>query len=189
MTDALKLKKPRRLTLKQRRFISEYIANGGNGTKAAIVAYGASPNVARSMASENMAKPAVHVEIEAAFLRKQIDPDWAAIRIQRAGDAQKRVVAIDGSVTEVGHDYEIQLKAVDRWAKIIGAEHKEPTQSLTAHVHLLGQLRDLNPSALRRVAAGKSAESSGSTGSGAMPSEHPIIDAETTQGEPKPEES
>ena len=48
------------LTPKQDAFIREYIANGGNGTKAAQVAYDTnSYNSAQSIASQNLDKPVI----------------------------------------------------------------------------------------------------------------------------------
>lgn len=64
----LPAKKPRRLTLKQDKFVKEYIANGGNGTQAALQVYDVnSPNpkhVANVIAAENLAKPAVLSRLE-----------------------------------------------------------------------------------------------------------------------------
>lgn len=54
--------KPRtNLTLKQERFVQEYLAHG-NGTKAAIAA-GYSRRTARAIACENLKKPAIAAEL------------------------------------------------------------------------------------------------------------------------------
>lgn len=53
---------PRRnsLSLKQKKYIDEYIANGGNGSQAALQAYDTNdPHTARQIAYENMTKPDV----------------------------------------------------------------------------------------------------------------------------------
>jgi phage terminase small subunit len=55
---------PRRLALKQRNFINEYLKNGGNATRAALEVYDTNAKVARSIGSENLAKPNVRNEIE-----------------------------------------------------------------------------------------------------------------------------
>jgi len=55
---------PRRLTLKQRNFINEYLSNGGNATQAALASYDTNYETARVMGSENLAKPSVRNEIE-----------------------------------------------------------------------------------------------------------------------------
>lgn len=50
----------RKPTLKQKKFVEEYLNNGGNASKAAMVAYDAeNMNTARAMGSENLTKPAV----------------------------------------------------------------------------------------------------------------------------------
>lgn len=52
-----------KLTKKQRAFIKEYKANGGNGTQAAIKA-GYSTNTAQEIASENLSKPIIKEALE-----------------------------------------------------------------------------------------------------------------------------
>jgi|ERR1043166_7377595 phage terminase small subunit len=64
LTPDFERKKPRLvvskngLTPKQARFVSEYVANGNNGTQAAIAA-GYSKNTAFVIASENLRKPKI----------------------------------------------------------------------------------------------------------------------------------
>lgn len=48
----------KKLTLKQRRFCDEYLANGGNATEAALAA-GYSSKTAYSIGSENLNKPEI----------------------------------------------------------------------------------------------------------------------------------
>lgn len=61
-------KKPRRLTMKQDKFVKAYIANGGNGTQAALQVYDVttenSKHVANVIASENLTKPVVLSRLE-----------------------------------------------------------------------------------------------------------------------------
>lgn len=48
------------LTHKQEQFVQEYVANGGNGTQAALAVYNTTdPNTAHVIASENLQKPTV----------------------------------------------------------------------------------------------------------------------------------
>lgn len=65
---APKQKKPRtRLTHKQRIFVQEYLKTG-NGTQSALQAYDTQDgNTARSIASENLTKPAVSSAIQSAL--------------------------------------------------------------------------------------------------------------------------
>lgn len=60
---------PRKLTLKQQRFVAEYLIDG-NGTRAAIAA-GYSKNVAAVQATENLKKPNIASAI-AAKTQKQL---------------------------------------------------------------------------------------------------------------------
>ena len=54
-----------KLTLKQRQFANEYIANRGNATKAVLKAYDTDNyNTARVMGSENLTKPNISAYIE-----------------------------------------------------------------------------------------------------------------------------
>jgi phage terminase small subunit len=89
------------LTLKQQRFIHFYIACA-NGTRAAIQA-GYSEKTARSIASENLKKPAIRKEIEQRrdVLRRETDrmflrlaQEWAHIAFASLGDLYRD----DGSV-------------------------------------------------------------------------------------------
>ncbi len=57
--------KRRELSLKQRKYVNEYISNGGNGKEAALAAYDTNERTARQIAYENMTKPDVISEIKA----------------------------------------------------------------------------------------------------------------------------
>ena len=60
--------KMRRLTLKQTKFVKEYINNGGNGTEAALQTYNTEDyNTAHVIASENLQKPTIQEEIHQAL--------------------------------------------------------------------------------------------------------------------------
>lgn len=68
MADAAKTpRKPRKLTPKQKEFIQRYIETG-NGTQAALEVYDVNNNnTARSIASENLTKPAIVKATQGAF--------------------------------------------------------------------------------------------------------------------------
>ena len=61
----------RRLTLKQRLFVDEYISNGGNGTRAVIAAgYNTTTqNSIWSLASKNLKNPLIQLALEEAGYR------------------------------------------------------------------------------------------------------------------------
>ena len=56
------------MTLKQKLFVKEYLNNGGNGTGAAMSVYNTKdPNVAHSIAVDNLRSPTVKAEIQEAL--------------------------------------------------------------------------------------------------------------------------
>lgn len=68
----MKKKKPR-LTIKQRLFVKEYIKSKGNGTQSALKVYNAKDkNIAHSIASENLQKPAVKEEMDKILQREDL---------------------------------------------------------------------------------------------------------------------
>lgn len=85
--------KPRerpKLTPKQEKFIVEYGRNGGNGTKAALVAYDTdNENVAHSIASENLRKPTIYEEARAALEKHNVTLDRMSKVVSDALDAEE----------------------------------------------------------------------------------------------------
>lgn len=102
------------LTPKQDAFIREYIANGGNGTKAAQVAYDTnSYNSAQSIASQNLDKPV----ITEALIKT----------MRRAGVTDEMIVKpVIEALTAVNADgtpnLDLQLKGHDRVMKMISKD-------------------------------------------------------------------
>jgi len=65
-----------RLTPKQARFANAYLANGGNGTRAAEAAgYAGSYATLRSVASENLGKPDIALHLRARTEAEAVTPD------------------------------------------------------------------------------------------------------------------
>lgn len=74
--------KPRRLTLKQKRFIAEYLKNGGNGRQAALIAYpNQTSHSANVQATQNLNKPSIQAEIDKALQKHNATPDFAVGKI------------------------------------------------------------------------------------------------------------
>lgn len=102
------------LTPKQSAFIREYMANGGNGTKAAQVAYDTnSYNSAQSIASQNLDKPV----ITEALIKT----------MRRAGVTDEMIVKpVIEALTAVNADgtpnLDLQLKGHDRVMKMISKD-------------------------------------------------------------------
>ena len=63
-------------TLKQERFVAEYIKNNGNGTQAALKVYDTTkPDVAHAIASENLQKPTVREQLDKALAKERAKLD------------------------------------------------------------------------------------------------------------------
>ena len=102
------------LTPKQDAFIREYIANGGNGTKAAQVAYDTnSYNSAQSIASQNLDKPVIAEALIKTMRRAGITDEMIVKPVIEALTA----VNADGTP-----NLDLQLKGHDRVMKMISKD-------------------------------------------------------------------
>lgn len=102
------------LTPKQDAFIREYIANGGNGTKAAQVAYDTnSYNSAQSIASQNLDKPVITEALIKTMRRAGITDEMIVKPVIEALTA----VNADGTP-----NLDLQLKGHDRVMKMISKD-------------------------------------------------------------------
>lgn len=81
--EVVNLVKKRKLTRKQRAFITEYIKNGQNGVQAVLRAYDTSYDTARAIASENLAKPNIKEAIEMALAKSEVTPEFAIGNIKK----------------------------------------------------------------------------------------------------------
>jgi phage terminase small subunit len=84
--DVVNLVKQRRLTGKQKAFITEYLKNGRNGAQAALKVYNANYNVARSISSENLTKPNIQFAIEQALISQDATPEFAVGTIKKVAE-------------------------------------------------------------------------------------------------------
>lgn len=102
------------LTPKQSAFIREYIANGGNGTKAAQVAYDTnSYNSAQSIASQNLDKPVITEALIKTMRRAGITDEMIVKPVIEALTA----VNADGTP-----NLDLRLKGHDRVMKMISKD-------------------------------------------------------------------
>lgn len=91
----LKKQKNNKLTLKQKRFTDEYLSNGGNGQKAALITYDTQdPNTARSIASENLIKPNVQEYIQRKNRKYEITVELVLERLRQAIDSEDPVIML-----------------------------------------------------------------------------------------------
>jgi phage terminase small subunit len=65
----------KQLTLKQRRFLKEYLRNGGNGVQAALAVYNTySYSTANSIARANLQKPLIQEAIKRELEQYDVNP-------------------------------------------------------------------------------------------------------------------
>lgn len=122
----------RQLTYKQRRFIQEYLANGGNGTQAALVAYpGQDENSAKVTASQNLTKSNIRLEIESELKRYSVGPKQLAKVLHDALNAETEMIIGPGE-TRKNPDHNVRLKALREAATMLDAY---PRQAASQHEH------------------------------------------------------
>lgn len=77
----------KRLTVKQEKFVAEYIRNDGNGTQAALVAYDTdNEKTAGVMAVENLAKPSIKERVDEALIKLRISPEYVLGKFKTIAD-------------------------------------------------------------------------------------------------------
>ena len=129
--------KPRRPTVKQEKFVKEYVANGGNGTQAALKAYDTDDyNTANQIAIENLQKPIVQHELKRLLKGSNITMKRVLGAVSDGLDATK------GKGEE---DHPTRLRAADMSLKLHGAYPSIHQSSIHqhAHLHLVEALDDL----------------------------------------------
>lgn len=115
----------RSLTVKQTKFVKEYVKNDGNGTQAALNTYEVSSVAsARALASENLSKLNVKDAIEQALVKHQITMD-AAIKPIADGLRADKFVAGEDEDDILMPDHNVRLKASGMALKLLGADKSE----------------------------------------------------------------
>lgn len=110
----------KRLTLKQSKFIKKYIQTG-NGSQSAMQAYDVTdPEVAKSIASENLTKP---------YIKKTIDEALAKAGLNDESFADQ-LTGIAVATPDRPLSYSEKLKALELYARVTGKLNKTTT-SLT----------------------------------------------------------
>jgi phage terminase small subunit len=113
--------KPKKLTVKQTKFVKAYVASDGNGQEAAKAVYDVKTDgVARSIASENLTKPNIKDAIEKALIKHNITIDAALAPIADGLTATKEQYTEHGVVET--KDHSTRLKASGMALKLMGAE-------------------------------------------------------------------
>ena len=140
----------RRATVKQNRFIKEYVTNGGNATQAALVTYETrNYSTAKAIGSENLTKPYIRREIDRLMKRENLSVTEALVTVREALDAKD---------AKGKPNHRIRLKAADMIFKLSDAYPKttaaaNPHQNSTYHSSSLTEVMDRvreEPAAIRR---------------------------------------
>lgn len=112
----------KKLTAKQTKFVKEYVANDGNGTKAALAAYDTTDeNTAHAIASQNLQKLTVAEAIEVGMAEQGITMDKALKPIATALNS---------------NDMDTQFKGSDRFFKLVGAGKDQAAPNIHFHQHV-----------------------------------------------------
>lgn len=110
-----------KVTIKQKKFVKAYIANDGNGTKAALEAYNTvDEKTASVIASENLEKPNIKLAIEQALIKHDITIEKATKPIADGLVATRKIGFGDNAEYEIDHS--TRLKASGMALKLMGAE-------------------------------------------------------------------
>ncbi len=116
----------RRLTLKQKTFVKEYLANGGNGTQAAMMAYNAKDSgSAGEIASQNLKK----VEIQKA-LNGQLEKKGLTLKQITGNIARMAVHEIENPSAKVVLNANITL------LKLLGGFPDDKQRGSTTNVQI-----------------------------------------------------
>lgn len=127
-------KKPKKLTIKQKKFVKEYVKNDGNGRDAAKAVYDvASDESAAVIASQNLNKVNVKEAIELALAKHNITIDAALAPIADGLIATKEQYTEHGVVET--KDHSTRLKASGMALKLMGAERQDATIPQSVHFH------------------------------------------------------
>lgn len=129
----------KKFTLNQKRFIKEYLKNGGNGTEAALKVYDAKSRTdAANIASQNLKKPTIKEAIEQALESQEVTPE-AVAKVIKEGLGAKKLEWDMSNFTykeSIYPDHLTRLKTVELYMKLTGAT--APTKH--EHSGLLGVL-------------------------------------------------
>jgi hypothetical protein len=142
--------KKQKLTNKQKGFVKDYIANGGNGTEAALQNYKIKSknkvDVAKSIASENLTKPYIADKVKS--IAEQI-PDELLVKVQIEGLSANRSIAVGEQIIETA-DHAVRHKFLDSGLKLKGAY--APEKSLNVNVSINPENRERMTEVAKEVA-------------------------------------
>lgn len=116
-----------KLTLKQRRFVDAYLANGGNGTRAALAAYDTEDEAtACAIARENLRKPRIRAAIDEVMASEGMAAQEVLWRLRR-----------EAETAEAAKD---RIRAIELLGKYLGLWQERIEVSGTISVDEVGEL-------------------------------------------------
>lgn len=132
------------LTIKQRRFVKEYVATG-NATGSALSAYNVKNyNVAKSIGQENLTKPYLIEEINSLMEGRGITDEKLLEKLE-AGLAAVKIVEYKGKLVETNiPDLQLQHKFLDTALRLKDMYPSQRVESRSINVDLeLERMSDL----------------------------------------------
>lgn len=142
------------LTFKEGRFVDELVRQATeegniNRTKAALVAFNAKPNTARTMGSRLMSRDNIRQAFLTELDRYGLNDKLSVTTFKRIFGATKRQLDPDGNYNEVP-DYPTQLRAVQEYHKVKGLYPDKKTV-VTKREATLNLYADMTPEQLEEV--------------------------------------
>lgn len=109
------------LTPRQRAFVKEWLANGGNGTQAALKAYGCTTdNSAAVHASRLLRNPKVQAEIAAGLAASELTSEKIVEMIAKVLKGGLNATKFDKAFGAEMPDHSTRLKGVEMALKLLG---------------------------------------------------------------------
>lgn len=124
----------KKLTLKQQRFVKEYIKTG-NGTQSAIKA-GYSKHTANEIAAENLAKPSIKLKIEKVMSKEA----------EEIGLNARKILSVLNNILDREDDDKLLshvLKAAELSGKHLKLWHDDKVDLTVQHKAAIAQLEEL----------------------------------------------
>jgi phage terminase small subunit len=132
-----KVKKPRALTTKQRKFVKAK-AEGLTGVAAAQIAYDTTDyNTAAMIASDNLRKPNIQEAVQAEMAKQGITLEAIIRPVKEALEADKVSIVGNGekAMAEVTPDHSVRLKAVSIASQFMGIGKNNDNTPPSIHFH------------------------------------------------------
>lgn len=133
---AVKVKKPRRLSLRQERFAQEYVKNNGNATLATEIVYApANKKTAQTMGSETLSNPIVVNRITEILNASGMDIEGLTSSLNKIKNEATRPIVIKDKVIDYP-DTPTRLDAIKTGLKMHGVLEKTEGNTYNAQINI-----------------------------------------------------